>query len=555
MKFFNTAGPVNQPEHYKVDPLHRWNLEEILVLIEQKKYFILHAPRQTGKTSSMLALQEYLNQESKYLAIYVNFEVGQASRNDIKSSIRAIVTELLNNVKALLKDDFDFNKALDLFNQIEAENGLNSVLSYITETVSKPLVLFIDEIDSLVGDSLISVLRQLRTGYTKRPASFPASIILCGVRDIKDYRIQTSGQDIVTGGSAFNIKTKSLRLGNFSKEDVINLYTQHTVETGQKVDESCYDLVMDYTDGQPWLVNALAQEVTYEMAENRDPSITITPQMMEIAKERLILSNEIHLNQIVNKLEKDWMTRIILPMILGDDTEQLPFDIDKCIELNLLKYQNKKFKIANPIYKEIIIRRLFDLPYDSFFSIFRPVWINTDGSINVKTLLTLFKDFWNENTELPGTDIKAYNDATPLLVAQAFLQRITDGKECRTIYHHVDTNHFKRNGIGLISREYGLSKKRTDLMLKWQYEKEGQLCIQNVVIELKIIHQKLNYQKVLNEALEQTATYAKICGVKEANILIFDRDKSQNWSADEPNEQIEYEGFTLEIWKLGNAEW
>ncbi|HPM03829.1 MAG TPA: ATP-binding protein, partial [Candidatus Cloacimonadota bacterium] len=373
--------------------------------------------------------------------------------------------------------------------------------------------------------------------------------------DIKDYRIQTSGQDIVTGGSAFNIKTKSLRLGNFSKEDVINLYTQHTVETGQKVDESCYDLVMDYTDGQPWLVNALAQEVTYEMAENRDPSITITPQMMEIAKERLILSNEIHLNQIVNKLEKDWMTRIILPMILGDDTEQLPFDIDKCIELNLLKYQNKKFKIANPIYKEIIIRRLFDLPYDSFFSIFRPVWINTDGSINVKTLLTLFKDFWNENTGLPGTDIKAYNDATPLLVAQAFLQRITDGKECRTIYHHVDTNHFKRNGIGLISREYGLSKKRTDLMLKWQYEKEGQLCIQNVVIELKIIHQKLNYQKVLNEALEQTATYAKICGVKEANILIFDRDKSQNWSADEPNEQIEYEGFTLEIWKLGNAEW
>jgi len=115
--------------------------------------------------------------------------------------------------------------------------------------------------------------------------------------------------------------------------------------------------------------------------------------------------------------------------------------------------------------------------------------------------------------------------------------------------------YFKGNGIGLISREYGLSKKRTDLMLKWQYEKEGQLCIQNVVIELKIVHQKLNYQKVLNEALEQTAGYAKICGVKEANILIFDRDKSQNWSADEPNEIIEHEGITLELWKLGNAEW
>lgn len=57
MKFFNTAGPVNQPEHYKIDPLKRWDMEEILMLIEQKKYFILHAPRQTGKTSSLLALQ------------------------------------------------------------------------------------------------------------------------------------------------------------------------------------------------------------------------------------------------------------------------------------------------------------------------------------------------------------------------------------------------------------------------------------------------------------------------------------------------------------------
>lgn len=536
MKFFNTAGPVNQPEHYKVDPLHRWNLDEILLLIKQKKYFILHAPRQTGKTSSLLALQEYLNNKGEYLAIYTNFEVGQASRNDIKSSIKAIVTELLNNVKALLKDEIDFNKALDLFNQIEAENGLNSVLSYITETAKKPLVLFIDEIDSLVGDSLISVLRQLRTGYPKRPASFPSTIILCGVRDIKDYRIQTSGQDIVTGGSAFNIKTKSLRLGNFSKHDVINLYTQHTIETGQKFDEACFDLVMDYTDGQPWLVNALAQEVTYEMAENRDPSVTITPHMLEIAKERLILSRQTHLDQLADKLKEDRIKRVLLPMITGDQSIANVDDKDYCLDLGLIKYSATGVEIANQIYKEILPRELSKEHQDNFLSLFRPVWVNADGSINVKTLLTLFKDFWNENTGIWGSNIAGYQEAAPQLVTQAFLQRVA-------------------NGNGFINREYGLSKKRTDLMLKWQYEKEGKLCIQNVVIELKIIHQKLNYQKVLKEALEQTSEYAKICAVKEANILIFDRDKSQNWSADEPNEIIQYEGITLEVWKLGNAEW
>ncbi|MEM7589563.1 MAG: hypothetical protein AAF320_05355 [Myxococcota bacterium] len=33
---------------------------------------------------------------------------------------------------------------------------------------SKPIVLLIDEIDALVGDTLISVLRQLRSSYCDR---------------------------------------------------------------------------------------------------------------------------------------------------------------------------------------------------------------------------------------------------------------------------------------------------------------------------------------------------------------------------------------------------
>ncbi|MCF8109189.1 MAG: hypothetical protein K9J81_09375 [Desulfohalobiaceae bacterium] len=58
----------------------------------------------------------------------------------------------------------------------------------------------LDEIDSLVGDTLIAVLRQLRSGYNQRPKQFPQSVILCGVRDIRDYRIHSSRQkEIITG--------------------------------------------------------------------------------------------------------------------------------------------------------------------------------------------------------------------------------------------------------------------------------------------------------------------------------------------------------------------
>ena len=536
MKEFNIAGPVNKPFHYKIDPLLRWNLKKILKLIKLEKYFILHAPRQTGKTSSLLALLEYLNNSGEYFAIYTNFEIGQASRNDIKSGLKAIVVEIANRVFSLTKDKELSDNILKIFSITEAESGLNSILTFLCMNIPKPVVFLIDEIDSLVGDTLISVLRQLRAGYDKRPQEFPASIILCGVRDIRDYRIQTKGQDIVTGGSAFNIKTKSLRLGNFSKEDVVNLYSQHTQETGQQFAEECFDLIMDYTDGQPWLVNALANEVTSEMEESNDPSVTITPKLLEIAKERLILSRQTHLDQLADKLKEDRVRRVLLPMILGENTITVEDDKAYCYDLGLIKYTEKGVEISNKIYKEVLPRVLSEEQQDSFLVRFRPDWIDTDGSLNSRILLTMFKDFWNENSAIWASNIAGYQEAAPQLVTQAFLQRVANGK-------------------GFVNREYGLGRGRTDIMLKWQYDKDGQTIYQKIVMELKVINEKQSYEKLKQQALEQTARYARTCGTPEAHILIFDRNKSQNWSATETNELAEYDGIKMEIWKLGNGEW
>ena len=91
MRFFNTAGPINPADHYCVPPLSRFNLDEILLLLQQKKYFVLHAPRQVGKTSYMLALAAYLNQQGDYRALYVNIEAAQALREDVKESMRVIL--------------------------------------------------------------------------------------------------------------------------------------------------------------------------------------------------------------------------------------------------------------------------------------------------------------------------------------------------------------------------------------------------------------------------------------------------------------------------------
>ena len=99
----------------------------------------------------------------------------------------------------------------------EPHGLLAELLTLWARASDRPVVLFLDEIDSLVGDTLVSVLRQLRSGYHKRPAGFPVSVVLCGVWDVRDYRIHASAEkEPITGGSCFNVKAESLRLGNFS---------------------------------------------------------------------------------------------------------------------------------------------------------------------------------------------------------------------------------------------------------------------------------------------------------------------------------------------------
>ena len=75
---FNTEGPVVAADHYHIPPLERIDLDAVLGLIRDKKYFVLHAPRQTGKTSALLALRDLLNGggQGDFRCGYANVEDG-----------------------------------------------------------------------------------------------------------------------------------------------------------------------------------------------------------------------------------------------------------------------------------------------------------------------------------------------------------------------------------------------------------------------------------------------------------------------------------------------
>jgi len=527
MKFFNTAGPVNRDKHYKIAPLTRWNMEEVLFLIQQEKYFILHAPRQTGKTSSLLALRDYLNAGDDFVCIYANFEAGQAARHNIASGIAAVLSHLHDRVCSVLGADFlDFDER-DILDSTDPNEALGAYLARLCEAAGKPVVLLIDEIDSLVGDTLISVLRQIRSRYDSRPASFPQSVILCGVRDIKDYRIHRSDDDIITGGSCFNIKAESLAMDVFTETQVRTLYGEHTAETGQVFEEACYPLVMHYTGGQPWLVNALAHELTFKMQANRDRTVTITPTMVDEAKERLILSRATHLDQLADKLKEERVRRVVEPMLIGQLPESEDDDTSYCRDLGLIQKGTRGFEIANGIYREFIPRELTTRSQERLLLAFDPEWVNPDETINTETLFSMFQTFWRENSEIWKIDMAGYKEAAPHLTFQAFLQRVA-------------------NGNGTILREYAYGTRRADLALKWQHP-AGE---QRIVIELKMLTERDTYDVLKQKALEQTAAYAQRCDATESHIIVFDRTGKTSWKEQVFTDSGTCNDIPIKIWGM-----
>ena len=239
MRFFNTAGPVRPDDHYAIPPRDRVDVDELLALIRAKQYFVLHAPRQTGKTSALIALRDLLNsgEAGNFRCVHTNVEVGQVARDDVARGMRAILSRLAMRAR-LSGDSFPHESWRTVLEASGPDDALGDLLSNWCLANPVPLVLLVDEIDSLVGDTLLSVLRQLRAGYEQRPEAFPQSVVLCGVRDIRDYRIRSSAGEVIAGGSPFNVAAKSLRMGDFTEAETRALMAQHTEETGQRFSEA-----------------------------------------------------------------------------------------------------------------------------------------------------------------------------------------------------------------------------------------------------------------------------------------------------------------------------
>jgi hypothetical protein len=494
-RHFNIAGPNRIEMHYTLPALAR--LPEVHRLVAAQAWFVLHAPRQVGKTTAMRALAQELTASGDYAALWATCEAGEPYRDDPAAAERIVVSDILRKAESYLPAEL---RPPAPPAGAGAGNFLSEFIHYWCRTCPRPVVLLLDEIDALQNDAMISVLRQLRGLYAERPVAAPSTVALIGLRDVRDYKVASGGSPHLGTASPFNVKAESLTMGSFTRNDVGALYAQHTAETGQEFTVEAVDLAYEVTQGQPWLVNALMDQVLNKIRV----AGRIEVAHIARAKELLILSRSTHLDSLADKLNEPRVRAVIAPILAGEQlgAEVPQRDLEYCEDLGLLARDNKLIRIANPIYREVLPRELASV-WQRRMDLPERRWALTDGRLDIRALLQAFVAFWRENGEWMVRQ-QAWPESAQQIVVMAFLQRLV-------------------NGGGYIEREYGLGRKRLDLLIRWftGVDAAGLPTGEDRhALELKVWRD--GQQDPLGKGLEQIDGYLERLGLATGTLLLFD---------------------------------
>lgn len=508
---FNTTGPCLPAKHYMLEPERR--CPGVGELIDQEHFFVIHAPRQSGKTTLLRTLAERINAAGQYHALYCSLEIVQGL-DDLKRGMAAI----LDGLQFALKYHPGLRGSLPDYLRDSSDSTLvRAWLTDLAAAATRPVVVFFDEADCLGGETLISFLRQLRDGYINRPTiPFPHSVVLVGMRNIRDFRVQVRPETQTLGSaSPFNIAKAALTLSNFSRDEVGALYQQHTDDTSQVFPSEVVDYVWDMTRGQPWLVNAIAAEMVEALGQ-RDPGFPLTVAAAEEAIQRIILRCDTHIDSLLARLEEPRVRQIIEPVLLGEgeSIQRASNDYQFVRDLGLIRDDQGQLSIANPIYNEVIARTLNGSLQLSLERTLIHRWM--DGrTLDLSALLRAFQEFWRDHSEawIGRFD---YKEAAPHLILMGFLQRVV-------------------NGGARLDREFATGTRRVDLCVHYAGRRYP--------VELKLVRGA----KTREEGLAQLARYMDTLGATEGWLVLFDRQSGRSWDKRLTWETVAQDGRTIHV--------
>jgi hypothetical protein len=529
IKVFNTTGPCVPSKHYMLPVLLRQT--EIEALIDGEYYFVLHAPRQSGKTTYLQFLTDKINNEGKMYALTCSIATlrtvsdSEVAMTRLAAQINRVLK--LSNIKAFNDLAFPDNS----LPQSDPSVKISYFLNYLSVNLDKDLVVLFDEADCMEPSPLVTFLAQIRDGYNERhinqKTKFPRSMALVGMRDIRDYLKYVRPEEASKGlASPFNIKKDTLTLANFTKNEIGTLYRQHTKASGQIFDKMAVARAWYWSEGQPWLVNALAYEGVDNILKN-DYSATVTSDIIDQAAKMLILRRDTHIDSLLERLKEPRVIGVMDSVFAGTYSQIPPGNDDRqyCLDLGLVTLdKDGNLRPANPIYAEVMSRVITDELQQGLKASLNKTVANlkwADGQrLFMSELLKEFQNFWRKNSESFPKRLGSYvayklDEATYAFMLLTFLQRVV-------------------NSDAKVDREYAEGRGAVDICVTYN-KKEY------------IIEVKLKGEDTVMESQKQLAGYLKKNGEIEGWLVIFDRNRKRSVEEKTTWETTQFEGYTIHI--------
>lgn len=515
-RFFNTTGPCDPRYHYMLPPERR--LPDLHRFVERGQYFVLHAARQVGKTTAMRAFAAELRAEG-YVAVHASLETSQGA-TDVAVAEPRWMTRIYEDAAVVLPVELQPARPSRAPGGVAGAELGPWLRAWCEGVAPRRVVLLLDEADTVTGDAVVNLLRQLRAGFNVRPDHFPSSIALIGMRDLRDYLTSARDAAQANPGSPFNVKAMSITMRNFDAAEVVELVAQHTAETGQVFLPEASARIYELTRGQPYMVNKLALTCMDDLCPDR--STAVTAAHVDQAKQLLIVERATHLDALAERLKEPRVARIVQAVLLGDDARAIDVqgdDFAYVVDLGLVVKGPSGAEPANPIYREVLGR---EVSYREQVSMSAPAWRwqTPEGRLDYPALIDAFCVYWRENADMITRHTPLYPEAVAHIAFMAFLQRVV-------------------NGGGVIQREFAAGRGAVDLVTHYAGER--------FVTEIKRVRPNDASARIRAQGIAQLARYLDTLGLAEGWLLIVDQRAHRSWRQRLWRDEVVVDGRRLHL--------
>ena len=533
MRRFGTQGPVNPKEHYVVSRTEE--IADFIDRVEEGKYIVLFAPRQTGKTTFFQAALEVLTAGSAtiaasaseavkrsvgYFPIQLNFDIYKNLAlspfyehlyEQIREEIEAVFQKRGFAPSETLRQFLEDTTLTDHLSMLSFFKGFARFLD--SECDEQQVVLVIDEFDGIPQVAVSDFLHTLRHIYISGKPRCPHSVGIIGVKSIAQLNYDRSI-------SPFNIQDE-FHLPSFTHEQVCELFGQYTEEVGQIFAPEVLTSIHKQTAGQPVLVNRFAQILTEELDIPKTNPITMAH--FSKAHAQLLEEDNVNFTHLLTNIRRDPSFEKLLMRIMARD-EGVDFNLRSDIISELATYgviargDDGMCEIVNPIYLYCILQAfkpvvngledgyLSEENGDGFLD-----YLTLVGHIKMEAVLDNFRDF----IARAGFKILQVPDTPQESVGKHLLLAYLD--------------QFVKLIGGFMHIEVPTGRGRMDLIITHNQRK--------YIVETKIWRGIGRYQT----GKKQLAAYLKSEGVVEGYYIVFDHRQRR-----EPQVETEtLEGLTI----------